>query len=526
MSAQNWTRPLLLFVFFLCVPWNVTAQDIEKQDDWTELEDEVDLTFTAPPVKAHFSNLDKELKISRRDPFTGAARNEIAARRQKQRLKRQQVFAVREKREGVVTRLGRYGGDRAAHVLIQIYEKQLGYMEIARKNVDRHNQALTIDINPGVDPGGLYWERWVQKYERPAARGVFNAERKIRDMALAECAKILSSEVRTWLARNAESHDWSEVREQMIGVLAASGEPEDAVTLGQILMGTTESWLRVVILDALAANQCQAAEQFVLGALGADAWPVQSAAIDAIRALDLRGANVVDLLVRFMVSSDGRLQCEARNALSVATGQSFGLIPEEWELWWGANREGWEPTVSAFELAPLPDQLASFCGKTTASKRIAFIIPGGRWMKEPTRRRATANDGSPSPEPAVDTALKIAAWELEEALKTLPKDALFTVIVLDKKPEFWSKKLKKVTKDAIKSATRFVLSKGEKGGGNSRAGVEAALMMGVKRKADDIALAGPGDVDTIYLLWGYTKGYERIIRLRRVDMKWARLPAK
>ena len=147
-------------------------------------------------------------------------------------------------------------------------------------------------------------------------------------------------------------------------------------------------------------------------------------------------------------------------------------------------------------------------------------------MKEPTRRRATANDGSPSPEPAVDTALKIAAWELEEALKTLPKDALFTVIVLDKKPEFWSKKLKKVTKDAIKSAPRFVLSKGEKGGGNSRAGVEAALMMGVKRKADDIALAGPGDVDTIYLLWGYTKGYERIIRLRRVDMKWARLPAK
>ena len=147
-------------------------------------------------------------------------------------------------------------------------------------------------------------------------------------------------------------------------------------------------------------------------------------------------------------------------------------------------------------------------------------------MKEATRRRATANDGSPSPEPAVDTALRIAAWELEEALKTLPEDALFTVIVLDQRPRFWSKKLKKVTKDAIKSAPRFVLIKGEKGGGYSRAAVEAALMLGVKRKVDDIALAGPGDIDTIYMLWGHTKGYERIIRLRRVDLLWVRLPTK
>ena len=106
MGTPTRTLSALLFALLICVSPGVTAQELEEKDGWDELVDAVDLTFTAPPIKAHFGNLDRELKISRRDPFTGAARNKIAARRQKADLKREQVFVEREKREGVVLRIG------------------------------------------------------------------------------------------------------------------------------------------------------------------------------------------------------------------------------------------------------------------------------------------------------------------------------------------------------------------------------------------------------------------------------------
>jgi len=510
---------------YLLLALALVAPAVAQDDDWAALSNDCDLAFTPPPVKRMFGDPMRELKLNRRAPYTKAARQEIQTNRAKARLMRSQILDERRKREALVARVAAFGGERGARRLIRIYEMQLGHIEIATKNRDKWREAGRIDINPGVDPGGVYWDRWMSKYEIPAAGRVVADERKLRDLALEGCAKLMTPEIATWLLRMAESHEDNVVREQMIAVLAKSGKPENAAALGRIFQAEPLVWVRVTILDDLAAAKAPGAEPFVMRALADEAWPVRSAAYDAIRDLWLAEVETVDALVAAMAEEDGRLRLEVRQLLAALTGQTFGLEPEEWKLWWGANRETWSAPAAAVKVEPFTEGLPRFCGRATASKRIAFVISRGKHMLEPAKRRPVANDGTPSPEPAVDTAMKVAAWELEETLASLPGDALFTVIVVGREASVWSKKLRRPTRDQRKAALRFVRKWKPEGVSFVSRGASAALRLGIPSKIEDIALGGAGDVDTIFTIGGSVAGqsnslarsfWHRVRRLRRV----------
>jgi HEAT repeat protein/VWA domain-containing protein len=528
---MNNVRRLCLLPFLLAVlatGWS--DQPAQAQDAaWVALKGDYERLFRPPPVDRMFTDPLRELKISRRAPFSAPARAEIAKTRAKVTLRRAQILNDRRHREGVVSRLGRYGGLLASATLIDAHTRQLANIKIAKAALARHREALTIDINPGVDPGGLYWERWMTGKAYPAARSLLADEIKIRDLVVEACARIRTPVLLEWFARNTRSHAQSGVRERMARALVLGGKTEDVNQVGSILGGEKRVWARASFLDALGARGGPAATPFVLGALGDPEWPVRSAAIAAMRALGRRDIPAIDALLASLQIEQGRLRLEFRDALAEATGQSFGLAPEPWKTWWAANREGWTPPEEPATVPPLTEELPRLFGIPTASHRIAILVSSGSHMMSPVTRRPVGNGGEPSPRPEVDTALKIAAWEILEGLGTLPKDAQFTVIVYGAKPVFWSRKLKPARKGSVKSARGFVSKFEPDGGSNLNTALLAALRMGITRKVDDIALAGAGDVDTIFVVgsaWSHKPpkdsngvpriGGHRLGRLRRV----------
>lgn len=513
---------LILLGFFSLAEGDRAAA---QGDAWHVIKAAFDDAFKPLPVKRMFGDPDRELGLSRRAPYTSAKRNELDQARAKARLRRAQIMDERRKREEIVTKIGAYGGLNASRLLIRIYELQLADIDRARKVKTEFDEAARIDINPGVDPGGVYWERWLGK-ERGALRLAVKDEEKIRDMALEECAKLMTPDIRDWLISNGRSHEKPEVREQMVSVLAATANPQDAAALGGILESEREVWARVMILNAIGRAKSPGAAPFVLGALADEAWPVRLAAVSALRSLGLRDAAAVDALIGTIASTDGRVRFKVRNALCEATGQPFGLEPEEWKLWWGQKSETWAPPDAPAQVAPLTD-LPRLFGAATASKRIAVLINRGSGMLKPVKKRLLGNDGNPPPPPAVDSALAVAIWELGEGLATLPADAEFIVILYGSELHMSSKKLRRATKGNRQKAVSFAARFAPEGGSNWPKAFDTALRLGVPGKVEDRALAGIGDVDTVILIGGGPKlslpGIIRLRNLRQIEIRQVNL---
>ncbi|MHC5011007.1 MAG: HEAT repeat domain-containing protein, partial [Planctomycetota bacterium] len=303
--------------------------------------------------------------------------------------------------------------------------------------------------------------------------------------------------------------------------------------LAERLSRERDVWGRVLIVDALGAAKTEGARPIVLGALFDDAWPVRAAAFSALQALEARDAEVIEALLAALERETGRLRMDARNTLSAVTGQAFGIDPAAWRAWWGAARDGWTPPAAPAPVARVPaDGLSRCFGVLTASKRVAFLVSRSQTMAEPIKRRATGNDGEPSPEPAVDTALRIAAWELEEAIAALPEDAEFTVLVYGEELEPWSKNLKRWSAGAASKVARFLSRFEPDGYSRHGAALEWALAREQPRGLDDLAFGTPEGVDTIFLVGdtygvadltgardGLPAALTRIARFRRVVVR-------
>jgi hypothetical protein len=243
--------------------------------------------------------------------------------------------------------------------------------------------------------------------------------------------------------------------------------------------------------------------------------------VAAVRALGRRDADAIDALLAAMEASEGRVRLECRDALCEATGQSFGLMTEEWRLWWSANREGWKAPAGPAKVPPPEIALPRLFGVPTASTRIAILVCRGAAMRKPVKRRAFGNDGEPSPAPAVDSALKIATWELSQALGALHDEQEFVVIVFGPDLHASSRKLARPTRDNVKRACGLVARFEPEGGSGVAPALRLALRMGVSAKVEDLALGGAGAVDTIFVVGGALPlrdpGFRRLRRLRRIS---------
>ena len=130
--------------------------------EWRKIEAEFKRTFTPLPVRKMFANLNAELKLGRQDPFSRQARTERKKVRLALKLRRAQIVAARRTRTAVLDRIAASGDPKAAALLVKAYERVRADLDLATANVDRHVDAATTYINPGVDPGGIYWKNWVR----------------------------------------------------------------------------------------------------------------------------------------------------------------------------------------------------------------------------------------------------------------------------------------------------------------------------------------------------------------------------
>jgi hypothetical protein len=390
---------------------------------------------------------------------------------------------------------------------------------------------LARDFNPGTDPGGFDFERWMKKDPMAAAYTVLKDERKLRDLIVEALALARTPQVREWLVANAGKGQRPDVRDRMIRLLAASEDPLDRVALEELLARERSVWGRVMIVSALGEGGHAAAAPMVLRALADREWPVRAAAIAAIRRLGLRDAEAIRALLGGLDKEESRLRLELRDALVQATGRIGGLSYSPWAEWWASVEGDWVAPASPAAVVALPEdeEVGRLLGIPTASKRIVFLVSRALVMGEPARRRETDNEGRPSPEPSVDTAMNVATWELEQALATLPHDAEFNVIVYGRELHPWSKRLKKASKDSKKKAVKFVRQFAPEGGSALGSALEAALSIDLPRNVSDLALGEGDGVDTICVIGdaygqpgrlasrdGLRAECERIFRLRRV----------
>ena len=80
-------------------------------------------------------------------------------------------------------------------------------------------------FNPGTDPGGFDFGRWMEKDPMAAASGVLRDERKLRDLIVEALNSTRTPEIRKWLADNAGKGRRPDVRDRTVRLLAASDDP-------------------------------------------------------------------------------------------------------------------------------------------------------------------------------------------------------------------------------------------------------------------------------------------------------------
>ncbi len=491
----------LLFLLFVCGAGQPAAA--EEPAEWTKLRESYQRLFVRLPVARMFAkSLDAELKLNRRDPYTKSHQEDLARDRDAIKLRRAQIVESRRGRAILIPTLEAARHEKAPATLLAAYARVRADVDLATKVRKEYAKALTIDINPGVDPGGLYWKRWAGK-ESSAARSILAEEEKLLALILAAIGRRDEPEVRTWLRTKAAKDPSPTIRMQMMETLAKGTDPGATVVLRALLAGERQTWARVAIIHALAAGKPPGAAAAVLHALADKAWPVRAAALTALRTLDARNATVVEALLAALELASGRLRLDLRDALVWSTGRTLGLDAGEWRTWWEAHKADWVPLKKAAPLAPIGGDGVSYCfGVPTTSKRIVFIVNRSAGMRTPVTRRAKGDDGKPSPEPRVDTALNVAAWELGEALASLPKDAEFTVFTMEAEPALWSKKLKKVSKDARTKAVRFLSRMKAEGRSSLHAALDRALRIGQAKSLANVAYGTEAGVDTIILVGG------------------------
>jgi hypothetical protein len=340
---------------------------------------------------------------------------------------------------------------------------------------------------------------------------VLRAEETLRDAILVALREFTGPELRHWLARGADDRDEAE-RARMLEALARSRDPACVAELVSRVQGARSDGERAFLVRFLGKSRDPAAAAALREALSDPYWGVRSRAISALRVFGwesykepwgLRDGITVEALVLALARETGRLRLEARDALMVATGHVEGVDAKAWSAWWEGAKPDWKPRSKAADLKPVAiGTVSRFFGIPTTSRRVVFLISRGEVMQKPLRRREKGNDGSPAPEPKIDTRYRIAAWELEEALATFPDDTLFSVIVYGEKVHAWSKKLKPAKETNRESAVKFVRKYRPDGPADPGLALLAALRIGMPRSERDLRVDGEETADTIFVVGG------------------------
>jgi hypothetical protein len=154
--------------------------------------------------------------------------------------------------------------------------------------------------------------------------------------------------------------------------------------------------LRAAALEARVTRGDAGAFDDALRALPASSFPVQAAAVEALRRLHRKEAiePLIDLLAR---EDLGEIRTRAHRTLRSLTGEKHGPYAQPWRDWWQGARATFVLPEKPTDVAELtrPEKGLTFYGITTFSDRVLFVLDVSGSMLDPAHPDAAgarAND--------------------------------------------------------------------------------------------------------------------------------------
>ncbi|MDF1666017.1 MAG: hypothetical protein P1V97_29945 [Planctomycetota bacterium] len=204
---------------------------------------------------------------------------------------------------------------------------------------------------------------------------------------------------------------------------------------------------RVLLADAFGNRSDGESMQALNTATGDRRPEVLRSVIDAI--LQRRDKSSVSPLIDLLASYEKKKKTglnveKVREALTSLTGEDFSAAVD-WKSWWDPRKSGFDvperPTTGAKakKVEGTMERKPKFFGSELKSRRIVFVIdvsgsmqmadpgvPGGNTPKRPT----SGGKNAPKPDPVSKSRVRIerAKFQLELAVKALPKDCKFSII--------------------------------------------------------------------------------------------------
>ena len=192
--------------------------------------------------------------------------------------------------------------------------------------------------------------------------------------------------------------------------------------------------------------------------LGDDkSWSVRLAAYETMARAPFERA--VPFLLSAIQREEGEIAAAADRLLSSLVGVSFHADSRSWQDWWATHRESIENgTYEAADQRPPPtsDTVASFFSIPIVSKNVLFVVDFSSSMNEaldlsegPLRSRIDDSGHS-------QTRLGYALSETQRAVRALPEDAMFNIIVYGDEPKRFGRSPRRATTGTKRSANRWL----------------------------------------------------------------------
>jgi HEAT repeat protein len=231
--------------------------------------------------------------------------------------------------------------------------------------------------------------------------------------------------------------------------------------------------LRIQAAKALGARKDAAGLKALVAALDHADWRLRSAAVGALARI--RHRDAIEPLIGRIPKEKGRFLWEVGQALYRITGLDYGTDAEIWRDWWGKNKDAFQPPpVLKAEKKPAPELTeASYHGIPVVSRRIVFVLDVSSSMTAKIKTKAvpTGRQGAPKD----DTRLSYCKWELVHAIRALPKEARFNVLVFGDTVRAWQKQIVPAVANGKAEAEKFVDGVAVQGGTNLHDGLKAAF---------------------------------------------------
>jgi hypothetical protein len=291
------------------------------------------------------------------------------------------------------------------------------------------------------------------------------------------------------------------------GIAAAlEGVTSDDATraLVEQLKKEKEPTVKVAILDALAKRA--KSDDIVRAASDElkndDAWPVQFAALQVIRAMGAREA--VEAVIEAMGTADGRLLQDFQETLMVLTGVDKGILPGAWKSWWEQNKTA----VIEGKYEPRPEEKAkkaagytSFFGIPVVSKRLVFVLDRSGSMMQPADFELPIESGGDKmppdlAQPKGNRKIDVARWQLKRVLQQLPEGTQFNLIFFSNTFELYKPTMLTLNAGTRQEAFAYIDSLEPMGQTGTFDALERALAFAL---GDDGRLRKDA-IDTVYLL--------------------------